>query len=74
MHGFPAEADLRRLVRDQMIKAVASIARSTSKEPVPLRTAVTLGPTAETIAEEAERRRAGLIVMATHCAAHRRCS
>jgi nucleotide-binding universal stress UspA family protein len=64
--SFPAEADLRRLVHDQTINADGSIACGTSKEPVPLTTAVTLGPTAETIAEEAERRRAGLIVMATH--------
>jgi len=66
MRGFPPEADLQRLVREQLIKAYASFGCDTSTERVPLTTAISLGPAAETIAEEAERRRAGLIVMATH--------
>ena len=66
MRAFPAEADLRRTLHDQAVRAYASIAGEISKESALLTTAVTLGPTAETIAEEAERRHAGLIVMATH--------
>jgi nucleotide-binding universal stress UspA family protein len=66
MRGFPTEADLRRLLREQVVRAYAAVAGGIPKEPVPITTAVALGPTAETIAEEAGRRRAGLIVMATH--------
>src|SRR5262249_48018172 len=66
MRGFPSEADLRRTLHDQAVKAYRSIAGGIPTEPGPLTTAITLGPPAETIAQEAARRRAGLIVMATH--------
>jgi nucleotide-binding universal stress UspA family protein len=66
MRGFPSEADLRRTLHEQAVRACASVAGGILKEPVPITTAITLGPTAESIADEAGRRRAGLIVMATH--------
>lgn len=66
MRAFPTEAALQRTLHDQAVKAYASIAGEISMESALLTTAVTVGPTVETIAEEAERRRAGLIVMATH--------
>ena len=66
MRGYPSEADLRRLLREQVLRAYAAVAGGIPKEPVPSTAAIVLGPTAETIAEEARRRRAGLIVMATH--------
>jgi nucleotide-binding universal stress UspA family protein len=66
MRDFPTEADLRRTLSAQAAEAYTALAGDIPKQPVPTTTAVVLGPTAETIAEEAERRHAGLIVMATH--------
>jgi nucleotide-binding universal stress UspA family protein len=66
IRAFPAEADLRRTLQDQAVRAFASVTGGIPQQPLPITTAVTIGPTAETIAEEAGRRRAGLIVMATH--------
>jgi nucleotide-binding universal stress UspA family protein len=62
----PSQLDLRRVLYDEAVKTYISVAGGVSPESVPIVSAVTLGPTAETIAEEAERRRADLIVMATH--------
>jgi nucleotide-binding universal stress UspA family protein len=66
MRDFPSQADLQRTLHNQAVRAYMWVAGGISSQPGPLTTAITLGPTAETIAEEAERRRAGLIVMATH--------
>ncbi len=66
MRDFPTEAELRRVLRKQVIRAYASVTSGIPQQPIPLTTVVTLGSTAETIAEEAGRRRTGLIVMATH--------
>jgi nucleotide-binding universal stress UspA family protein len=66
MRDFPSQADLQRTLHNQAVRAYMWVAGGISMQPGPLTTAITLGPPAETIAEEAERRRAGLIVMATH--------
>jgi nucleotide-binding universal stress UspA family protein len=66
MRSFPSEAELRQVLREQAVSACASIAGDIPRQPVPIMTAVTLGPTAEAIAEEAGRWHASLIVMATH--------
>jgi nucleotide-binding universal stress UspA family protein len=66
MGSFPTAAELRQVLRDEAARAFAAVGYGLPREPVPLTTAISLGPTAETIAEEARRRRADLIVMATH--------
>jgi nucleotide-binding universal stress UspA family protein len=66
LHAFPVAADVRQLLHQQVDSALRELDHTIGQQPVQVSTVVTIGPTAQTIAEEAEHRRADLIVMATH--------
>jgi len=63
---FPAEADARGALRDQVAEALATYADQRLTPPEQITSAVGVGPPAQAIAEEASRRHVDLIVMATH--------
>jgi nucleotide-binding universal stress UspA family protein len=63
---FPVAADLRQLLHEQLDLAVCELDDTIRQQPVQVSAIVAVGPTAQTIAEEAEHRHADLIVMATH--------
>jgi nucleotide-binding universal stress UspA family protein len=66
MRVFPADADARGMLHDQLTEALAA---SDGDLPIPavrITTVVGIGTPAQGIAEEAARRRVDLIMMATH--------
>jgi nucleotide-binding universal stress UspA family protein len=66
LHGFPVATDLRLLLQEQLDSAICVLDDTIRQRSVQVSTVVAVGPTAQTIAEEAEHRHADLIVMATH--------
>jgi nucleotide-binding universal stress UspA family protein len=66
LRAFPAEADAHRALHDQAAEALATFPNRMPAPTVRMTTAVGIGSPAQAIAEEAARRHADLIVMATH--------
>lgn len=62
----PAAAMIRQQMHEQAMQTFDEIAAGLPRRPVMITTATAIGPPAATIVEEASRRRADLIVMATH--------
>jgi nucleotide-binding universal stress UspA family protein len=65
LHTFPVATDLQQLLQEQVDRAVCELDDKPGQS-VQVSTVVAVGPTAQTIADEAEHRHADLIVMATH--------
>jgi nucleotide-binding universal stress UspA family protein len=66
LHAVPVATDLRQLLQEEVDRAVCVLDDTIQQQSVQVSTVVAVGPTAQTIAEEAEHRHADLIVMATH--------